>query len=98
MFISHESENGVLRVVLLRDLDVSARAAAAVQVEGLLSAHQPRQVRWHWPTTTPSPASLSILARAQRLCDDLGISLTVADTAPPVRTESQATIAGPVAV
>ncbi|MEK9524213.1 hypothetical protein ACIOMM_34240 [Streptomyces sp. NPDC087908] len=98
MFISHESENGVLRVVLLRDLDVSTRAAAAVQVEGLLSAHQPRQVRWQWPTASPSSASLSILARARRLCDDLGISLTIADAAAPVRTESRASAAEPVAV
>ncbi|MET7756106.1 hypothetical protein ABZT27_15530 [Streptomyces sp. NPDC005389] len=93
MLISHDSENGVLRLVLLRDLDVTTRAAAAVQVEALLHAHHPQHVRWQWPTASPSAASLSVLARARRLCDALGASLTVLNATTPVRPGPQAAAA-----
>ncbi|MFI8966446.1 hypothetical protein ACIGO8_30530 [Streptomyces sp. NPDC053493] len=83
MLISHAMEDGVLHVALLRDLDVSSRAAAFLETEALLLAHRPRLVRIQIPTADPSPASLSALTRARRLCEALGIPLTVVG---PVRT------------
>ncbi|MER7535772.1 hypothetical protein ABTX77_13445 [Streptomyces sp. NPDC097704] len=82
MLIRHLVEDGVLHLALLRDLDVSSRAAAALQIETLLLAHRPRLVRMQLPTTEPSPASLSALARARRMCEGLGIPLTVVGPAP----------------
>lgn len=54
MLISHVFEDRVLHVTLLRDLDVAGRAAAALHIETLLSAHCPRHVRIQLPTTDPS--------------------------------------------
>ncbi|MEV5975137.1 hypothetical protein [Streptomyces sp. NPDC051921] len=81
MLVRHTVENGVLRVALLGDLDVSSRAAAALQIETLLHSHRPEQVRITLSTSDPSRASLSVLARARRLCEGLGIPLTVAGPA-----------------
>ncbi|MFB7866123.1 MULTISPECIES: hypothetical protein [unclassified Streptomyces] len=77
MLISHAFEDGVLHVSLLRDLDVTSRAAAFLETEALLHSHRPRLVRVQLPTADPSPASLSALSRARRLCEALGIPLTV---------------------
>ncbi|MFH9725994.1 hypothetical protein ACH4M4_23975 [Streptomyces sp. NPDC017254] len=88
MLVGHAVEDGTLHIRLLRDLDVAGRAAAALQVEMLLYAHRPRHVRLRLPTSAPSPASLSVIARARRLCEGLGIPLTVvgaAESAPPTR-------------
>ncbi|MFD7325656.1 hypothetical protein ACFV9D_32010 [Streptomyces sp. NPDC059875] len=77
MLIRHVVEDGVLHLAFLRDLDVPSRAAAALQIEGLLFTYRPRHVRVQLPSADPSPASLSALARARRLCEGLGIPLTV---------------------
>ncbi|WP_318211582.1 hypothetical protein [Streptomyces sp. SJL17-1] len=77
MLISHVFEDRVLHVTLLRDLDVTGRAAAILHIEALLAAHASRHVRIQLPTSDPSPASLSVLARARRLCEGLGTPLTV---------------------
>ncbi|MEU8530900.1 hypothetical protein AB0C77_35775 [Streptomyces sp. NPDC048629] len=83
MLIRHLIEDGVLHVAILRDLDVSSRAAAVLQIEALLLAHRPRLLRVRLPTTKPSSASLSALARARRRCESLGIPLTVLGPVPP---------------
>ncbi|MEU6878866.1 hypothetical protein [Streptomyces sp. NPDC046712] len=82
MVIRHLVEDGVLHVELLHDLDVPSRAAAALQIETLLLAHRPRLVRMQLATADPSPASLSALARTRRMCEGLGIPLTVVGPAP----------------
>lgn len=76
MLISHDLDDGVLRLVPMCDLDVSARAAATLQAEALLYAYRLRHVELPLPTAAPSSASLGALARTRRLCDALGISLT----------------------
>ncbi|GGR37082.1 MULTISPECIES: hypothetical protein [Streptomyces] len=86
MLIQHAFENGVLHVHLVQDLEVHNRAAAAVHIEQLLITHRPRTLRLQLPTATPSPASLSALARTRRLCESLGVGLSVvssASLAPP---------------
>ncbi|MFD5325715.1 hypothetical protein [Streptomyces sp. NPDC127092] len=86
MLIRHVREDGLLHMALVRDLDIPSRAAAVMHIEQLLFSHRPRHVRLQLPTADPSPASLSALARTRRLCEGLGISLTVvgpAIAAPP---------------
>lgn len=76
MVISHTLRDGVLRVTLLRDLDVTTRAAAALEIEALVASNRPGQVLVELPTPTPSPATLSALARAHRMCESMGIPLS----------------------
>lgn len=83
MLISHTIESDVLRVKLLRDLDVTARAAAALEIEALVSAHRPGRVLVELATPTPSPASLSALARARRMCQSFGIPLSATGAGTP---------------
>ncbi|MFI6416166.1 hypothetical protein ACIBG6_01840 [Streptomyces sp. NPDC050842] len=78
MLIGHNVEDGVLHLAILRDLDISSRAAATLEIEMALFAHRPYgRVRVQLPTADPSPASLSVLARARRLCGRRGIPLVV---------------------
>ncbi|MCX5395265.1 hypothetical protein ABZY68_08225 [Streptomyces sp. NPDC006482] len=78
MLIGHNVEDGVLHLEILRDLDISSRAAATLEIEMLLFTHRPySRVRVQLPTCDPSPASLSVLARARRLCGRRGIPLAV---------------------
>ncbi|GEB62115.1 hypothetical protein [Streptomyces gardneri] len=83
MDIRHMVEEGVLHVALLHDLDVTSRAAASLELEMLLFTHRPHHVRIQLPTSDPSPASVSVLARARRMCEGLGIPLTVVGPAAP---------------
>lgn len=88
MAIRSEVHDGVLHLALPGDLDVPRRAAIALQLESLLFTHRPAHVRIQLSRTEPSPASLSVLARARRLCEGLGIRLTVVGPAashPPVK-------------
>ncbi|MFF0437216.1 hypothetical protein ACFYU9_33955 [Streptomyces sp. NPDC004327] len=77
MIVDHAFEDGVLHVSLLRDLDVTSRGAAFLETEALVHSHRPRLVRVQLPTADPSPASLSALCRARRLCENLRIPFTV---------------------
>ncbi|MFI6416094.1 hypothetical protein ACIBG6_01440 [Streptomyces sp. NPDC050842] len=78
MLISHAFVHGVLHMALPSDLDVTNRAAAVLETEALVHAHRPRLVRMRLAGPDPSPASLSALARARRLCAGLGIPLIAA--------------------
>ncbi|MFF5447232.1 hypothetical protein [Streptomyces sp. NPDC012888] len=82
--ITHQITDGTLRVRIVRDLDVTNRAAAALQIEALVHAHRPRHVAVELPTQDPSPMTFSALARAQRMCQSLGVTLAV--TGPGGRT------------
>ncbi|WP_030326478.1 hypothetical protein [Streptomyces flavochromogenes] len=77
MVISHVLTDGILHVTLPCDLDVTHRAAAALETETLVHAHRPRIVQLKVVGSHPSPASLSALARARRMCTSLGIPLAV---------------------
>lgn len=89
MLIGHNVEDGVLHLEVLRDLDISSRAAATLEIEMLLFTHRPYgRVRVQLPTVDPSPASLSVLARARRLCGLRGVPLTVVGPPEPGRPSS----------
>ncbi|MET9621774.1 hypothetical protein ABZZ37_13530 [Streptomyces sp. NPDC006464] len=76
MVIDHTLADGVLQVRLLRELDITTRAAAALEIEALVAGHRPDQVLVELPSPVPSPATFSALARARRMCQSLGIPLT----------------------
>ncbi|MET9378650.1 hypothetical protein ABZX98_31700 [Streptomyces sp. NPDC002992] len=83
MLISHTMQDDALRVKLLRDLDVTTRAAAALAIEALVFAHRPSRVLVELATPTPSPASLSAIARARRMCQSLGIPIAATGPGAP---------------
>ncbi|MEU3409053.1 hypothetical protein ABZ766_34605 [Streptomyces sp. NPDC006670] len=84
MLISHTLDRGTLRVEFLQDLDITNRAAAALQVEALVAAHRPDEVLLELPPGEPGPATLSAVARAQRMCRSMNVAFTVTGTAVPV--------------
>ncbi|MEU5217036.1 hypothetical protein AB0G79_12685 [Streptomyces sp. NPDC020807] len=77
MLISHTVRHEVLYVTLHRDLDVTNRAAAALQIQALVQDHRPARVVIAVPAADPAPATLSALARAHRMCASLGIPLAL---------------------
>ncbi|MEU4353093.1 hypothetical protein [Streptomyces virginiae] len=80
MVISHHIADGTLHVRILHELSVTDRAAAALEIESLVHAHRPERVTVELPSRSPSPMTFSALARAQRMCQSLGVPLTA--TAP----------------
>ncbi|MGW6985604.1 hypothetical protein ACWGE1_40120 [Streptomyces sp. NPDC054932] len=76
MIISHGITEDTLHVKILRELNVTNRAAAALQIESLVHTHRPARVTVELPSRTPSPMTFSALSRAQRMCQSLGIPLT----------------------
>ncbi|MEU7293665.1 hypothetical protein AB0A76_10735 [Streptomyces exfoliatus] len=85
MLISHAVRHHVLRVTLHRDLDVTNRAAGALQIQALVQAHRPVRVVITVPTADPTPATLSTLARAHRMCASLGIPLALSGASARTR-------------
>ncbi|MFE6840179.1 hypothetical protein ACFVFI_35805 [Streptomyces sp. NPDC057705] len=87
MVISHHIAADTLHVKILQELSVTDRSAAALQIESLVQAHRPSQVTIELPSDAPSPMTFSALARAQRMCQSLGIPLTATgpgEHAPPI--------------
>ncbi|MFB6633619.1 hypothetical protein ACFCWY_27385 [Streptomyces sp. NPDC056362] len=76
MPVEHADEGQVLAVNVPADLDVASRAAVALHIQRLVFAYRPASVRLH-VARPATDASLSILARAHRLCEALGIPLTL---------------------
>ncbi|MET7543973.1 hypothetical protein [Streptomyces sp. NPDC005507] len=83
MLISHRVDGDTLHVTLHHNLDVNTRAAAAVEIEALVHTHTPRRVTVQVPAGEPTPATLSVVVRAHRMCKslDIPLSLTGATTA-----------------
>ncbi|MFC9617186.1 hypothetical protein [Streptomyces sp. NPDC056938] len=83
MLISHRVDGDTLHITLHHSLDVNTRAAAAVEIEALVHTHTPRRVTVQVPAREPTPATLSVVVRAHRMCKSLHIplSLTGATTA-----------------
>ncbi|MEU2235169.1 hypothetical protein [Streptomyces vietnamensis] len=85
MLISHAVRHDALHVTLHRDLDVTNRAAAALQIQALVQEHRPARVVIVVPAADPSPATLSALARAHRMCAGLGVPLTLSGASDRTR-------------
>ncbi|MFB6634891.1 hypothetical protein ACFCWY_33865 [Streptomyces sp. NPDC056362] len=95
MSVEYAHDGHTLAVTLPPDLDVVSRGAVALHVERLVLAYRPRSVRLHMASGPATKASLSVLARALRLCEGLGIALTVTDRpraehTPPARADRPA--------
>ncbi|MFG2714162.1 hypothetical protein ACGFX2_26955 [Streptomyces goshikiensis] len=85
MIINHHVTEDTLHVKVSQELDVTNRAAAALQIEALVHTHRPRRVTVVLPTRDPSPMTFSALARVHRMCQSFGIPLTA--TGPDGKTQ-----------
>ncbi|MEU6879478.1 hypothetical protein [Streptomyces sp. NPDC046712] len=85
MLMSHAMDHAVLRVTLHRELEVTNRAAVALQIQALVHAHRPAEVIVELPTADPSPATLSAIARTRRMCQSIGVPLTLTGAAARAR-------------
>ncbi|MFB8000312.1 hypothetical protein ACFC4G_47115 [Streptomyces sp. NPDC056002] len=77
MLISHSVDGDTLRVTLHHSVDVHTRAAAAAEIEALVDTHGPRRVTVQVPAGEPTPATLSVIVRAHRMCKNLDIPLSL---------------------
>ncbi|MFG3371132.1 hypothetical protein ACGF0K_40240 [Streptomyces sp. NPDC048156] len=75
MLISHSVDGETLHVTLHHNVDVTTRAAAAVEIEALIHTHRPRRVTVQVTAGEPTPATLSVVVRAHRMCKSLDIPL-----------------------
>ncbi|MGW7427970.1 hypothetical protein ACWGIN_00305 [Streptomyces sp. NPDC054861] len=97
MLVSHLIDDGTLHVKVQQDLNVTNRAAAALQVEALVSAHRPGLVVFELPSATPSPATLSAVARARRMCQSIGVPFSLTGPATSDRRLLETASAGEAA-
>ncbi|MFJ3987740.1 hypothetical protein ACIPWY_03605 [Streptomyces sp. NPDC090032] len=83
MLISYSVDGDALHMRLHDNVDVNSRAAAAVEIEALVHTHRPRRVTVQVTEGEPTPATLSVVVRAHRMCKslDIPLSLTGATTA-----------------
>ncbi|RVU15906.1 hypothetical protein EOT10_38025 [Streptomyces antnestii] len=75
MLISHSVDGDALHVTLHHNLDVNTRVSAAVQIEALVHTHKPRHVTVQVLAGEATPATLSVVVRAHRMCKGLDIPL-----------------------
>ncbi|MET7519500.1 hypothetical protein ABZS88_40115 [Streptomyces sp. NPDC005480] len=85
MLFTHVIEDGTLQVTLQGQLDVTSRAAGALEIEALVYVHRPHRVTVQVPAGDPTPATLSAVLRAYRTCKSLGIPLTLRGGTPSAR-------------
>ncbi|MEV8629212.1 hypothetical protein [Streptomyces sp. NPDC051079] len=96
MPVEHAADGGILALSVPSDLDVTNRAAAALQLETLVLAYRPLGVHLHLPHGPATRPTLSVLARVRRLCEALGIPLVLTDRPWPPPASVRA--AGPLAL
>ncbi|MGW6483040.1 hypothetical protein ACWGDS_35155 [Streptomyces sp. NPDC055059] len=77
MLISHSVDGDTLHVTLHHSVDVKTRAAAVVEIEALVHTHTPGRVTVQVPAGEPTPATLSVVVRAHRMCKSLDIPLSL---------------------
>ncbi|WP_282697316.1 hypothetical protein [Streptomyces sp. CC208A] len=77
MPISHAADGSTLFVTVHEQLAATDRAAAALEIEAAAHTHHPRRVTVRTPAGEPTPAMLSAVVRAHRMCDHLGIPLAL---------------------
>ncbi|CAM5279086.1 hypothetical protein SAVIM338S_00108 [Streptomyces avidinii] len=71
------ADDGVLIISLSADLAIDGRAAAVWAIDDLLSAHRPSSVILELTGAPVSPAAVSTVVRADRMCGDAGVRLAV---------------------
>ncbi|MEV6329256.1 hypothetical protein [Streptomyces sp. NPDC051909] len=85
MLISHAMDGDTLCMTMHDQLDVTSRAAASLEIEAAVHTHRPGRMTVRVPAGEPTPATLSAVVRAHRMCAALGIPLSLTgatDVAP----------------
>ncbi|MFG2989457.1 STAS domain-containing protein [Streptomyces sp. NPDC048257] len=71
------THSGVLIIRLQADLDIGSRAATSWAIDGLLAAHRSSPVVLELSGAVLSPAAVSTVVRAIRVCRDAGTAAAV---------------------
>ncbi|MGW7333785.1 hypothetical protein ACWGIU_35330 [Streptomyces sp. NPDC054840] len=87
------TDSGVLIIRLQADLDIGRRAATTWTIDHLLTAHRTRPVVLELSDAVLSPAAVSIVVRADRMCRDAGTAAAVVASSAEAR-RSLGTVTG----
>ncbi|MGW6575001.1 STAS domain-containing protein [Streptomyces sp. NPDC054945] len=79
------TDSGVLIVRLQADLDIGRRAATTSTIDGLLTAHRSTPVVLELSDAVLSPAAVSIVVRADRMCREAGTAAAVVTSSAEAR-------------
>ncbi|MFB6822814.1 hypothetical protein ACFCXA_14610 [Streptomyces virginiae] len=79
------TDDGVLIVRLQADLDIGRRAATTSTIDGLLTAHRSTPVVLELSDAALSPAAMSIVVRADRMCREAGTAAAVVTSCAKAR-------------
>ncbi|RSN18398.1 hypothetical protein DMH25_01420 [Streptomyces sp. WAC 01325] len=85
MLTGYSVDGDTLHVILHCNLDITTRAAAALEIEALIRSHGPRRVTVEVPGEEPTSATLSAVLRARRMCRNLGIPLEAVRASTPAQ-------------
>ncbi|WP_328964912.1 hypothetical protein [Streptomyces virginiae] len=89
------TDSGVLIVRLQADLDIGRRAATTSTIDGLLSAHRSTPVVLELSDAALSPAAVSIVVRADRMCREAGTAAAVVTSCAEARRTLGTDVAAP---
>ncbi|MFJ7586786.1 STAS domain-containing protein [Streptomyces sp. NPDC097617] len=79
------TDRGVLIIRLQSDLDIDRRATTACAIDRLLAAHRSSPVVLELTDAALSPAAVSTVARAVRICRDAGTTAAVVTSSTKTR-------------
>ncbi|MCY0947056.1 hypothetical protein [Streptomyces antarcticus] len=96
--LTHAIDQGVLVISFHGEIGISDRAAVALETERLVRTCSPHCVVVELAESAVSPAGVSLVLRAHRLCGQWGMPLAVVTSAPEAQqlVAANAGSAGPL--
>lgn len=83
--VSHAFEEGVLVVTLHSATDVGRRSALSQEISDLVHAYRPSPVVVVLEEPATGGVTVSAVLKAHRMCNDLGVLMSVATHSAPAR-------------
>jgi hypothetical protein len=90
MMLSHTFEHGVLVIDVHRDPGAQRPAALATQIADLVRAHRPVPAVIVLDERATGPAAVCAVLSAHRMCNRLGVLMSVATHSAPARRQLEA--------
>ncbi len=83
--LSHSLEQGVLVITVHEDPGIDGRATLLTEISGLLHAHKPAPIVIVLDESAAGDAAVSVVLRVHRLCNHLGLLMSVVTHSAPAR-------------
>ncbi|MET8454655.1 hypothetical protein [Streptomyces sp. NPDC005209] len=90
MMIRHSVEHGVLVITVHDDPGIGGRATLLTQISDLVLGHQPASLVIILNEPAATDAAVNVVLRAHRLCNRLGLVMSVTTHSAPVRRSLEA--------